>query len=74
MKLRRRLKKLPPEARATFEAIAGEAPEATLKRLLEAKPAELSKWFSSRAGIGPILDWQSDGDNAALHADLAPSG
>jgi len=62
VKLRRILKKLPPDIRAKFEATAGEAPEATLKRLLEAKPEELSKWLSSRAGIGPILDWQGDGD------------
>ena len=74
VKLRRRLKKLPEEARARFEAAAGEAPEATLKRLLEAKPAELSKWFSSRPAIGPILDWQSEGDTPRFmpishHAD-----
>jgi type I restriction enzyme R subunit len=62
VKLRRRLKKLPAEARARYEATAGEAPEATLKRLLEAEPAELSKWFSSRSAIGPILDWQSEGE------------
>jgi len=45
-----------------------------LKRLLQAKPAELSKWLSSRAGIGPILDWQTDGDRPRFmpishHAD-----
>jgi type I restriction enzyme R subunit len=62
VKLRRILKKLPPEVRERFEATAGEPPEATLKRLLEAKPTELSKWFSSRAGIGPVLDWQSEDD------------
>jgi type I restriction enzyme R subunit len=62
VKLRRILKKLSPEVRAKFEATAGEAPEETLKRLLEAKPAELSKWFSSRPALGSILDWQSDGD------------
>lgn len=62
VKLRRRLKNLPPEVRERFEAVAGETPEQTLKRLLETNPAELSKWFSSRAGIGPILDWQSDSD------------
>jgi type I restriction enzyme R subunit len=62
VKLRRILKKMPPEVRAKFEATAGEPPEATLKRLLQTKPAELSKWLSSRAGIGPILDWQGDGD------------
>jgi type I restriction enzyme, R subunit len=64
VKLRRILRKMPPEVRAKFEAMAGEAPEATLKRLLETKPAELSKWVSSRSGIGPILDWQGDGDGA----------
>jgi type I restriction enzyme R subunit len=74
VKLRRRLKKLPPEARERFEAAAGETPEQTLKRLLETKPAELSEWFSSRAAIGPILDWQSDGDTPRFmpispHAD-----
>lgn len=62
VKLRRLLKKMPPEVRAKFEATAGEAPEATLKRLLEAKPSELSKWLSTRSGIGPILDWQADED------------
>jgi type I restriction enzyme R subunit len=62
VKLRRRIKKLPPEQRAKFETIAGEPPEATLKRLLEGAPGELSKWFSSRGALGPILDWQSDED------------
>lgn len=62
VKLRRILTKLPPEVRAKFEATAGEAPEATLKRLLASNPSELSKWLSSRSGIGPILDWQGDGD------------
>lgn len=62
VKLRRILKKLPNEVRENFEATAGETPEATLKRLLETKSAELSKWISSHSGIGPILDWQGDGD------------
>ncbi|MDB5599077.1 MAG: type restriction enzyme res subunit [Xanthobacteraceae bacterium] len=61
VKLRRRIKKLPAEARERFEAAAGETPEKTLERLLATKPDELSKWFSSRAAIGPILDWQDDG-------------
>jgi type I restriction enzyme R subunit len=61
VKLRRRLKHLPEEARVRYEATAGEAPEATLKRLLADKPAELAKWLSSRSAIGPILDWQSEG-------------
>lgn len=62
VKLRRKLKKLSPEARAKFEALAGEAPEHTLKRLLEQTPAELSTWFSTRKGLAPILDWESDDD------------
>ena len=37
VKLRRLLKKLPAEVRAQFEAVAGETPEETLKRLLEAE-------------------------------------
>lgn len=56
VKLRRRLKKLTKEAKEHYEATAGEAPEATLKRLLEDAPAALSAWFSSRAAIGKILD------------------
>jgi type I restriction enzyme R subunit len=64
VKLRRVLKKLRPDVRAKFEATAGEAPGATLKRLLEGTPAELSKWLSSRSGIGPILDWGSNGEAA----------
>jgi type I restriction enzyme R subunit len=62
VKLRRRLKKLPAEARERFEAVAGETPEQTLKRLLEAAPPVLSKWFHSRAALGSILDWQNEGD------------
>jgi type I restriction enzyme R subunit len=63
VKLRRRMKKMPQDARDRFEAIAGEAPEATLKRLLETDSGELASWFSARAGIGLVLDWQADGEN-----------
>lgn len=66
VKLRRKLKKLSPEVRSKFEATAGETPEATLKRLLEAEPSEVSQWFSSRAALGAILDWQSDGGAPSL--------
>jgi type I restriction enzyme, R subunit len=66
VKLRRKLKKLPVEARARFEAVAGETPEQTLKRLLESEPAMLSRWFSTRSAIGTILDWQSDGDTPSF--------
>lgn len=60
VKLRRRLKSLPPEARARFEAVAEETPEQTLERLLQDDSATLSKWFSSHVAIGRILDWRSD--------------
>jgi type I restriction enzyme R subunit len=63
VKLRRRLKKLPDEARERFEAVAGETPEAMLKRLMSGDAPDLAAWLKDRAAIGPILDWQSDGDN-----------
>jgi type I restriction enzyme R subunit len=66
VKLRRRLKKLPKEAREQFEAAAGEAPEKTLQRLLQGSPHELGAWFATRATIGPILDWQTDGGTPRL--------
>lgn len=59
VKLRRRLKRLPDEARARYEATAGEAPEATLQRLMKDKPAEMAKWLSSRSAVGSILDWRA---------------
>ena len=62
VKLRRRLNKLAPEARARFEAVAGETPEETLRRLLETPPAGVAAWFADRTELGPILDWQADGD------------
>jgi type I restriction enzyme R subunit len=63
VKLRRRLKKLPDEARQRFEAVAGETPEAMLQRLLSGNAPDLAAWLRDRAAVGPILDWQSDGDN-----------
>lgn len=74
VKLRRRLKKLPDEARQRFEAVAGETPEAMLKRLLAGGAPDLAEWLRDRAAIGPILDWQADGGTPRLipishHAD-----
>jgi type I restriction enzyme R subunit len=63
VKLRRRLKKLPEEARQRFEAVAGETPEAMLQRLLEGEAPALVAWLKGRPAVGTILDWQSDGDN-----------
>jgi type I restriction enzyme R subunit len=61
VKLRRRLKKLTPEQRQQFEALTGETPEDALKRVLQGNATELAKWLSTRSGIAPLLDWQSDG-------------
>lgn len=66
VKLRRRLKKLPAEARRIFEAAAGETPEVTLERLLRDAPNLLSEWFSTRKSLGPILDWQSEGGSPTI--------
>lgn len=63
VKLRRRLKRLPDEARQRFEAVAGETPEGMLQRLLSSNAPELAAWLKDRAAIGPILDWQTDGDS-----------
>ncbi|MER8368047.1 type I restriction-modification system endonuclease [Mesorhizobium sp. M1378] len=63
VKLRRRLKKLSDDARQRFEAVAGERPEAMLQRLLAGDAMALAAWLKERSAIGPILDWQGDGDN-----------
>ena len=61
--LRRRLNRLSPEARERFEAVAGETPEAMLRRLLSGDAPGLAAWLKDRAAIGPILDWQADGND-----------
>jgi type I restriction enzyme R subunit len=63
VKLRRRLRQLPDEARQRFEAVAGETPEAMLKRLLDGPAADVASWLSSRSAVAPLLDWQANGDN-----------
>jgi len=63
VKLRRRLNKLTDEARQQFEAVAGETPEAMLQRVLSGDAPGLAAWLKDRAAIGPILDWETDGDN-----------
>lgn len=57
VRLRRRLKRLTPEARAKYEIEAGETPEATLQRFLTGDAIDLSLWASQRPSLGPILDW-----------------
>lgn len=61
VKMRRRLRRLPTEARRQYEAVAGETPEATLDRLGTEPVAGIAAWAQSRPGIGRILDWTTDG-------------
>ena len=65
VKLRRRLKKLPAEARTQFEAQAGETPEATLKRIETSATAELAAWVRGKPNLGLILDWNPDGSGGS---------
>ncbi|HRW66045.1 MAG TPA: type I restriction-modification system endonuclease [Candidatus Competibacter sp.] len=62
VKLRRRLRQLSGEARAQYEANAGETPEATLKRLAEEPVAASAAWIGTKPGLGRILDWDPEGD------------
>lgn len=61
VRMSRRLKKLSEEARAKFEVAAGETPEDALRRFREGTPAELAHWVRGRPGVGPALDWTTDG-------------
>lgn len=61
VRLSRRLKKLPQEARARFELEAGETPEDTLARFRSNAPADLADWARARPRMGPALDWTTDG-------------
>ncbi|MBF0876830.1 type I restriction-modification system endonuclease [Gluconobacter cerevisiae] len=74
VKLRRRIKKLTDDARQQFEASVGETPEAMLQRVMSGDAPGLAAWLKDHAAIGPILDWQADGDNVGYvpiskHAD-----
>lgn len=60
VRLRRRLKKMSPEARAKFEKEAGETPEASLDRFIKGSPVDLANWAAARPQLGPILDWTND--------------
>lgn len=72
-KLKRRAKLLSDEARRMYEEAAGEAPEATVKRVTDGDPADLAAWFRDRPRLGQILDWRPDrpGDPIPIseHAD-----
>lgn len=60
VRLRRRLRRLTPEARAKFEKAAGETPEASLQRFIEGDGSALGQWAAERPTLGPILDWTSE--------------
>jgi type I restriction enzyme R subunit len=61
VKLRRRLRKLTDEARAQYEANAGETVEDTLKRLAEEPLPASAAWVTAKPGLGRILDWDPEG-------------
>lgn len=60
VKMRRRLKRMPEEARARYQVEAGETPEATLLRFTHEPPASIAAWVKQRPTLGRILDWNSD--------------
>jgi type I restriction enzyme R subunit len=66
IKMRRRIKRLHQEARARYEAEAGEPPEATLKRITEEPTATVAAWVKQRPSLGKILDWNPDGNGPIL--------
>ncbi|WP_229825719.1 helicase-related protein [Gemmobacter nanjingensis] len=60
VRLRRRLRRLSPEARARFEKAAGETPEESLQRFISGDASALAEWAAERPSLGPILDWTSE--------------
>ena len=66
VKMRRRIKRLNDQARAMYQAEAGETPEATLKRLAEEPPASVAAWVKAKPNLGRILDWDPDGGEPLL--------
>ena len=65
VKLRRKLRRLPDQARQQYEWSAGETPEATLQRFQNEPTIDVAAWLKSRSGIGRMLDWSSDGGGPA---------
>lgn len=62
VKLRRQLHKLTDEARAQYEATAGETPEQTLQRLAGQPLAASVEWLGAHPDLGRILDWHAESD------------
>ncbi len=71
VKLRRRLKKLTDEARQQFEAVAGENARSHVAAHIVRRCSRPCAWLKDRAAIGPILDWEADGRQSPLCADLS---
>jgi len=66
MRMSRSIGKLPPEARAKFQLEAGETPEDMLRRFRHGEPGELATWAKARPGLGPVLDWRTEGGTPRL--------
>ncbi len=66
VKMRRRIRTLHDQARARYEAEAGETPEATLKRLTDDPAATAAAWVKQRPNLGQILDWDPDDGTPTL--------
>jgi type I restriction enzyme R subunit len=60
VRLRRKLRRLSPEARARFEKAAGETPEECLQRFISGDASALAEWAAERPSLGQILDWTSE--------------
>jgi type I restriction enzyme R subunit len=61
VKLSRRIGRLTAEARARAELEAGESPEDLLARFRAGAPDDLAAWARSRPGLGPALDFRTEG-------------
>jgi type I restriction enzyme R subunit len=68
----RKVRRLSDEARRRYAAAAGEEPEATLDRIRNGAPTDLSNWFKDRPTLGPILDWSPEGNGLALPISRHP--
>jgi type I restriction enzyme R subunit len=65
VRMSRRLRRMPDEARAKFEQEAGETPEDALARFRAGTPADLAEWARARPRLGPALDWTTNGGTPA---------
>lgn len=64
--MRRKIRRLHEQARAKYEAQAGETPEATLRRFATEPTAAVAAWLKARKDVGHVLDWNPDGSAPVL--------